>query len=709
MSRVALFVCAFAIFAAAAQAQTCPAGFTGATCQQRILYSENFDALAPQTPWSDQTSTSASVYWHVTSQRSTSAPNSLRLGNPLTATYADGSQVVQASATTPLILPVGGFPQQGAFLTFSLFKSTEGSPNWDTLRIHVLDAFGNVIRTYARFSDYPDAAFTSVRMAVPYSANGVKIRFAFDTGDGGANDFPGVAIDDIVVAELPSCALGTGADDATVNPATGACYTRYYMPRTWADAQAMCVANGGAAGGSLASITNAADNARATSVSYALEEGGTGATWIGATDAAVEGSFQWSDGKPFSFSAWNPGEPNNSGNNEDCAQTGPSGLWNDLACATPLSSICELTPNRAPIANAGADQAVIGCAGCLTSVILNGSASSDPDGSSLQYQWREGATVLATHADPVKLANVLLGLGSHTIRLTVTDPSGASSFDDLVVDIRDLSTLTGPAGANGAPGAAGAAGQQGPAGPAGPAGATGPQGPAGAAGPQGATGPQGSAGAAGPQGPTGAIGPQGPVGAAGPQGPAGALGPQGPAGAIGPQGPAGAIGPQGPIGLQGVPGLPGPQGVPGALGPQGPAGATGPQGPIGLQGAPGLPGPQGVPGAQGPAGPIGVGLTFDIIAVSSDTAIVAPPSAHSVVYLVTTGRSNITMTLPAPATAVGRFITIQRVDDGRKVFIRPQGGEAIDGARQPVVMDDRFDSMTLVTDGTQWVVLSRRQ
>ena len=34
--------------------------------------------------------------------------------------------------------------------------------------------------------------------------------------------------------------------------------------------------------------------------------------------------------------------------------------------------------NDAPIANAGADQTIIGCPACLTSVLLNGSGSSDP-------------------------------------------------------------------------------------------------------------------------------------------------------------------------------------------------------------------------------------------------------------------------------------------------------------------------------------------
>lgn len=107
-------------------------------------------------------------------------------------------------------------------------------------------------------------------------------------------------------------------------------------------------------------------------------------------------------------------------------------------------------------------------------------------------------------------------------------------------------------------------------------------------------------------------------------------------------------------------------------------------------------------------GPLGLGLAFEIRRVSADTAIALPADNRSVVYLVTTGSRNITLTLPAPASATSRFITIQRLDNGRKVFIRPSGNAPIDGVRVPVAMEDRFDAVTLVTDGVEWVVINRR-
>lgn len=42
----------------------------------------------------------------------------------------------------------------------------------------------------------------------------------------------------------------------------------------------------------------------------------------------------WNDGTPLDFTAWNPGEPNNDGDNEDCVHlwTNAGALWNDIPC-----------------------------------------------------------------------------------------------------------------------------------------------------------------------------------------------------------------------------------------------------------------------------------------------------------------------------------------------------------------------------------------
>ena len=85
-----------------------------------------------------------------------------------------------------------------------------------------------------------------------------------------------------------------------------------------------------------------------------------------------------------------------------------------------------------------------------------------------------------------------------------------------------------------------------------------------------------------------------------------------------------------------------------------------------------------------------------------------PADNTSVVYLVTTPRSNLTMTMPAASSAASRTVTVTRVDRGRKVFVNPPSGQTFAGGETPLVLDSRYDSVTFVSDGHQWLVLILR-
>jgi subtilisin family serine protease/subtilase family serine protease len=92
-----------------------------------------------------------------------------------------------------------------------------------------------------------------------------------------------------------------------------------------------------------------------------------------------------------------------------------------------------------PIANAGADQTVIDSNGDGTEpVTLDGSLSSDPNGSIVSYEWREGSTVLALGAT----ANVSLSVGIHTLTLEVTDNDGESATDSVVVGVNPANQVS---------------------------------------------------------------------------------------------------------------------------------------------------------------------------------------------------------------------------------------------------------------------------
>ncbi|MGQ0628209.1 MAG: PKD domain-containing protein [Phycisphaerales bacterium] len=91
-------------------------------------------------------------------------------------------------------------------------------------------------------------------------------------------------------------------------------------------------------------------------------------------------------------------------------------------------------PNQPPMASAGLDQNLNDCDGDGSTIAaLNGSASTDPDGTIVNYRWSEGAATLADGA--TASANVALAPGLHTILLTVTDNQGAMANDTLLVDV----------------------------------------------------------------------------------------------------------------------------------------------------------------------------------------------------------------------------------------------------------------------------------
>ena len=91
------------------------------------------------------------------------------------------------------------------------------------------------------------------------------------------------------------------------------------------------------------------------------------------------------------------------------------------------------------MANAGLDQTVecTGPSGC--NVTLDGSASSDPDGDPLSYEWKDaGGIVIGSSA----AVTVTLPLGTHTLTLTVNDGKGGTASDAVLVVVQDTTPPT---------------------------------------------------------------------------------------------------------------------------------------------------------------------------------------------------------------------------------------------------------------------------
>jgi hypothetical protein len=111
---------------------------------------------------------------------------------------------------------------------------------------------------------------------------------------------------------------------------------------------------------------------------------------------------------------------------------------------------------------------------------------------------------------------------------------------------------------------------------------------------------------------------------------------------------------------------------------------------------------------MGPAGAQGSGIAFEIRRVSSNTTVSLPAGNRSVIYLATTAAGNITMTLPAASSAASRFVTITRVDRGGQVTVQPIGNDLLNGVHVSIVMKGNDDSITLVSDGVEWVTLIKQ-
>lgn len=137
------------------------------------------------------------------------------------------------------------------------------------------------------------------------------------------------------------CSNCNGNSGGTPAPIAGFIYmgslgsSHYYCsndPALWQDAQATSVANGG----HLAVINNAQENeflANLLTIQSA---------YIGLSDHATEGTFQWADGSGLSYNNWYPGQPNNYQDFQDYVELLADGQWNDQYNNKALEYIMEI-------------------------------------------------------------------------------------------------------------------------------------------------------------------------------------------------------------------------------------------------------------------------------------------------------------------------------------------------------------------------------
>ncbi|WP_257462221.1 C-type lectin domain-containing protein [Archangium lipolyticum] len=123
-------------------------------------------------------------------------------------------------------------------------------------------------------------------------------------------------------------------------------------PKTWDEAQTYCQLAGGY---SLVTINDASEESFLQTQEAAR---GSYNWWIGFNDKGIEGAWVWANGSS-SYTNWDPGQPDNWQNAEDCAadRLGDpaynyySDTWNDWSCNHAFSFICERNP--VPTVNRG--------------------------------------------------------------------------------------------------------------------------------------------------------------------------------------------------------------------------------------------------------------------------------------------------------------------------------------------------------------------
>ena len=113
---------------------------------------------------------------------------------------------------------------------------------------------------------------------------------------------------------------------------------------------------------------------------------------------------------------------------------------------TPPAALAPLDPStrKPPIANAGGPYS----GAVNVTITFDGSASSDPDGSVVGYQWNFGDGGAAAGAMPV---HAYAATGTYTVVLTVTDSDGLAHSTETTARVADGSGLQSPVARAGGP------------------------------------------------------------------------------------------------------------------------------------------------------------------------------------------------------------------------------------------------------------------
>ena len=113
------------------------------------------------------------------------------------------------------------------------------------------------------------------------------------------------------------------------------CYRVFFDQYEWGTAENICVNQ---YDGHLASPSTDSEH---NFVNTYVLGGHNFGVWVGGNDIAAEGTWRWSDGSEFKFTAWHSGEPDG-GNAQDCILLNRhDNVWVDEYCYAKWRFVCE--------------------------------------------------------------------------------------------------------------------------------------------------------------------------------------------------------------------------------------------------------------------------------------------------------------------------------------------------------------------------------
>ncbi|MFM6726780.1 MAG: lectin-like protein, partial [Dolichospermum sp.] len=205
----------------------------------------------------------------------------------------------------------------------------------------------------------------------------------------------------------------------------------YYLTTatTWTDAEAQAVAMGG----HLVTVNDATENL------FLVNTFGTESLWIGYTDAAVEGQWEWVSGETSTYTNWAPGQPDNYLGSQDYARYTnyqSLGNWDDLDNNQNLRGIVEIKNTTPTVTLAVSPESVSedGTTNLVYTFTRTGSTTS-----ALTVNYSIAGTAIAndyTGATPGTGKTITFAAGSSTATLSI-DPTA-----DTTVEPNETVTLT---------------------------------------------------------------------------------------------------------------------------------------------------------------------------------------------------------------------------------------------------------------------------